>query len=505
MAAPAWSDSIRVGAAMNRPLVAIVVSLVIALLVLGGAGLLVWVAGADRSLAAEQAKRESEAATAALRALAGDLVADSAVWVEASSAGAQRRLRTWLEQEPLGLHRDAADPGRIDMDSLVRDLVARVRTTAREESERVGILADRLASAGDARIEAAVGSLRAASEERASEGSRVRRGRLALHLGWLLLLLGTGLAWVLWSQVVRPLANTQEAVDRVARGDLDHVIPPAGGAREIRLLAGDVERMRMRLRELSAGLEVEVRRKTAEIEHTLAQRTEALAELERARDQLVQSAKMAGLGTLAGGMAHEFNNLLGGILGCLESAAGEEIPAAAREDLDVARRTALRASSLVTALLDVARPGERKFEPVDLAALADDVVRAAEPTARRAEVRLERERSGRAWTRGDAGQLHQVVLNLVTNAFDHVGRGGRVVVATSATGREALLEVRDNGPGVPHELRDRIFEPFFTTRPAGTGLGLFISFGIVERHGGRIEVGDAAEGGASFLVALPLA
>jgi two-component system NtrC family sensor kinase len=107
--------------------------------------------------------------------------------------------------------------------------------------------------------------------------------------------------------------------------------------------------------------------------------------------------------------------------------------------------------------------------------------------------------------RGDAAQLHQVALNLLTNALQAVDDGEEVVVALRREGGDAVLEVRDAGPGVDPAIRDRIFEPFFTGREGGTGLGLFVSYGIVERHGGRIEVGTAPEGGARFTVRLPLA
>ena len=108
--------------------------------------------------------------------------------------------------------------------------------------------------------------------------------------------------------------------------------------------------------------------------------------------------------------------------------------------------------------------------------------------------------------RGDAAQLHQVALNLLTNALQAVDEGEPVVVALRQEGARAVLEVRDGGPGVDPAIRDRIFEPFFTAGKAeGTGLGLFVSYGIVERHGGTLEVGSAPEGGARFTVRLPLA
>ena len=98
-----------------------------------------------------------------------------------------------------------------------------------------------------------------------------------------------------------------------------------------------------------------------------------------------------------------------------------------------------------------------------------------------------------------------MALNLVTNALQSVKDGGHVRVVTEVRDRRALLEVADDGPGIRKEVKERLFEPFFTTRENGTGLGLFVSYGIVERHGGRIEVDDAPGGGARFRVSFPLA
>jgi signal transduction histidine kinase len=263
--------------------------------------------------------------------------------------------------------------------------------------------------------------------------------------------------------------------------------------------------MRDQIRAATEGLEAEVQRKTRDLERTLGERTKALEELRATRDRLVQAAKMAGLGTLAGGVAHEFNNLLGGILGCLESARAESRDPGVLGDLAVAHRTAQRAAVLVSALLDVSRPGQRTFEDVSLDAVADEVARAAAPTAQGREIDLRRERSGSPVVRGDEGQLHQVVLNLVTNALQAVDDAETIVLATRVEGNRGVVEVRDTGGGVAAEDRDRVFEPFFTRREDGTGLGLFVSYGIVERHGGTLEVTDAPEGGARFTVSLPLA
>jgi signal transduction histidine kinase len=262
--------------------------------------------------------------------------------------------------------------------------------------------------------------------------------------------------------------------------------------------------MRGQIHRATENLEAEVERKTSTLARTLEERTAALEELKKAQAHLVQAEKMAGLGTLAGGVAHEFNNLLGGILGCVESARESTEDASVLDDLEMADRTARRATDLVQALLGVARPARGRFEPVRLEDVVDDVLRAAAVTARQRRIELERQVEASPVVEGDAGQLHQVVLNLVTNALQAVDDGERVTVLLTEDDGHGVLEVRDSGDGVAVEDRPRVFEPFFTRRTEGTGLGLFVSYGIVERHGGRIEVGEAPEGGACFTVRLPV-
>ena len=492
---------------MNRSLIATTLTLVGVVVLVVGAALLWWVTQQDRATARAQRQAEQAATERAFRDLQEAHRAQLTLLAEGVSQGAQRRLRSALEQEPLGLYRDPEDPSLVDLEALTQDLVSRARTWRREEADRLAILQDRLAQDDAARAQALLVRLRAESRERAAGAESERSRRLLWHLGLLLLTLAALLAGVLAWLVVRPLRRTQRAVNELAEGALDAPVPqPARGARELRHLARDVESMRVTLAQLTTGLEAEVARKTATLEATLEERTAALEELERTRGRLVQSAKMAGLGTLAGGVAHEFNNLLGGIMGCIESAAEDPAAPEAKEDLAVASRTAERASTLVRALLDVARPGERALVGVDLRAVVGDVVQAARPSAMRRGVTLHCEGEGAVPVTGDAGQLHQVVLNLVTNALQAVSDGGRVEVRlhAAAGGSGPVLEVHDDGPGVPDSQRDRLFEPFYTTREDGTGLGLFVSFGIVERHGGALSVGDSPLGGARFRMGLPV-
>jgi signal transduction histidine kinase len=491
---------------LSRSLVARTVALVGGVVLLLGAAVVLWITAEDRRDSVAQALRLEEAAEAELRSLAADLVRDHQEIAVSLVEGADRRTREWMEEEPLALYRDRTQPDRVDVDALRRALTAELRARSRAEKEHVGLVAERLGRDASARVDRVAEDLRSAGRATAAAAADDRRARLALRLGLLLAGLSVLLGIALWSTVIAPVRRLRSAVDRIAAGDLKTPVPlDPRRADEIGVLARDVERMRDELARATAGLEAEVARKTADLARTLSERTAALEQLEAAKDRLVQAAKMASLGTLAGGVAHEFNNLLGGILGCVESARAEVRDPSVAEDLDMVRRTAQRGLTLVRGMLDVARPGSRDFAEVDLSSLLDDAVRTASPVAERRSVAIRRETAPVPSIRGDAAQLHQVALNLLTNALQAVDDGEEVVVALRREGRDAVLEVRDAGSGVDPAIRDRIFEPFFTGRDGGTGLGLFVSYGIVERHGGRIEVGDAPEGGARFTVRLPIA
>ena len=491
---------------MSRSLVTLTLLLVGGVVLLLGAAVVAWISTEDQAASRADAKAQQDDAERRLATLTGELVALSQEITSGLSEGHSLRFRTWLEEEPFGLYRDAGEPERVDVEAITNALIAEVRRLGRDEEERIVILRERMEAWSQARIQAAMRAERIEAAARAEQRAADRGRKLMLRFGLLLLGMAVLLAGTLGWLVVGPVSRLRSAVNRIAGGDLTTPVPqPRGGAEELRGLALDTERMRDQMRAATEGLEEQVQRKTEDLEETLKQRTQALEELSTTRDRLVQTAKMAGLGTLAGGVAHEFNNLLGGILGCLESARAGSDDAAVVEDLDVAHRTTERATVLVQALLDVARPGQRSFAPVCLADVVADVLRAAEPTTSRRRLQIGTELDVKVFVEGDEGQLHQVVLNLVTNAMQAVDDGEQIVVATRFEDGRGVLEVRDSGLGVPEENRDRIFEPFFTGREDGTGLGLFVSYGIVERHGGRIVVGQASEGGASLKVSLPLA
>jgi signal transduction histidine kinase/ActR/RegA family two-component response regulator len=230
-------------------------------------------------------------------------------------------------------------------------------------------------------------------------------------------------------------------------------------------------------------------------------------EEERSRERMAQTSRLAALGELIGGVAHELNNPLTAILGFAEIIGLSEAAEPFAEEIGVIQKEALRVRNIVRDLLFIARPGtsERGVVPVaDIVAHIERLRRSHWSQAGiAAEVRIDPECL--AW--GNEHQLTQVLLNLVTNAEQALaGReGARLVIAARRQGERVLLTVADNGKGMDDATRARIFEPFFTTRQGiGTGLGLPLSYSIVQSHLGTITVETAPGAGTTFVVDLPV-
>lgn len=261
-------------------------------------------------------------------------------------------------------------------------------------------------------------------------------------------------------------------------------------------------------------------------------------ELQRAQRQLVEQEKMASLGRLVAGVAHELNNPISFVYGNVHTLMRYRTAITAyldavhgksgEDDLSVQRRSlrideiledfgpliegtmegAVRISEIVKNLrrLSFSKLGE--VERVNIERLINTSVLWAVRT-KQVRVDLQLEIEPELWVSGNEGQLHQVIVNLVENAIDAMrGTGSpRLAVSAARKGDEILLRISDNGPGIDRDHISHIFEPFFTTKRVGegTGLGLWISYGIVREHGGELVAGQEPDGGATFSFALPAA
>ncbi len=231
-----------------------------------------------------------------------------------------------------------------------------------------------------------------------------------------------------------------------------------------------------------------------------------------AENRLVQAAKMAAVGEMAAGIAHELNNPLTTVAGFAELVL-DELPSdsQSRKDMELILREALRARSVVRRLLDFARQTESVRVRADLNEVVDDVVTLMRHLFHTSGVQLHLNlRQDLPWPLIDRNQMKQVILNLLHNALQAMPEGGDLTIVTAGrqeAGRQWVgLEVRDTGVGIPPENLERLFEPFFTTRAdeGGTGLGLSVTYGIVTDHGGYIDVDSEPGKGAVFTVWLPV-
>jgi signal transduction histidine kinase len=236
---------------------------------------------------------------------------------------------------------------------------------------------------------------------------------------------------------------------------------------------------------------------------------------EKMKEHLVAADRLASLGTLAAEIAHEINNPLAVITEAsawLRSRASKEpaLPDSFKETLDKAltktEAAVDRALRISRGLLNFARKTDAAAREIDLGDLALEVIELTRKTAANAQIEVRYEaRTERTMVWIDPYQLRQVLLDIVTNALQAVSPGGWVRLILDGNLREAVLSVQDNGPGIPAENLERIFEPFFTTKPPGqgTGLGLAVSRGIMEKIGGRIEVETTVDQGSTFHLILP--
>jgi C4-dicarboxylate-specific signal transduction histidine kinase len=311
-------------------------------------------------------------------------------------------------------------------------------------------------------------------------------------------------ALVLARGITRRLAAVEGAARAFGAGDLGARVP-AGGADELTRVGGAFNAMADELQASRARLE----RWNEDLKTEVDQRTR---ELREAQARLVEAQKLAAVGQLGAGVAHEINNPLTGILGNAQLLLElKDLPAAQKESIEAIERMARRCREITRKLL---RFSEQRAIPdlrdLELNRAVEDGLALVEGQVRQAGLALESSLAVPSpVVRADAAQLTQVIFNLVVNARTAcLGKpGARIRVATRLDGAHAEVLVEDQGKGIPAEHLPRLFEPFFTTKDlwSNVGLGLSEAWRIVDEHGGAIQVKSAPGEGSTFTVRLPLA
>ena len=318
-------------------------------------------------------------------------------------------------------------------------------------------------------------SLRPVEETVQAIGKRV--GIIAL-----VLMLGNSILTALYVEtLIRPILGLNETMKRAGRGDLSVRCDDRRGD-EVGELGEAFNRMMDELEE--------------------AQKRDAVRQT-----QLAHTEKMAAMGTLAAGVAHEVNNPLAGILACSENMeAVLDDPEAVRQYLNLIRDGLRRIERTIQNLLDFSRTREMTLEPTSINRSIRNVLEMTSYQLKKSGIECQTELSpDDPPVLADRFQMEQLFLNLILNAIQAMPEGGTLVIRTTVVDGSLVAEVEDDGIGIPPEIRERIFDPFFTTREVGegTGLGLAVSDTIVRAHGGSIEVESVVGRGSVFRVRLP--
>jgi signal transduction histidine kinase len=219
---------------------------------------------------------------------------------------------------------------------------------------------------------------------------------------------------------------------------------------------------------------------------------------------LYRAERLATAGELAAGAAHEIRNPLTSIRSAIQHLGSGYEDGDQRAELvgDILAEVD-RINEIVEGLLSFARPAEPKFEDVDLSELIRHAIAMVDTRARKQGVETRTEVPDDLSVRADPNLITQVLLNVAMNALQAMPEGGALDISAGRLGRMVELRVGDTGPGISEEDRDRLFDPFFTTKKDGTGLGLSVCYGIVQRHGGEIEVESEVERGTLVKIRLP--
>ncbi|MEJ2637976.1 MAG: HAMP domain-containing sensor histidine kinase [Desulfosarcinaceae bacterium] len=297
-----------------------------------------------------------------------------------------------------------------------------------------------------------------------------------ISMGLILVVFAIG-AVLVNRKVIQPLASLEQATTKIGRGDFGLIHHP--------------------------------KRVESEVDRLILAFNRMAQELEARQEQIIHSRKIASLGTLVSGVAHELNNPINNIILTIDSLTGsrkftDERRLAMLNDI---LNQAVRASEIVKNLLDFSRSDTALIEDLDLVHVLKETIRITENEITVNKIKLHLDLADDLPSiRGNRQALHQVFINLLTNAIHAMPSGGELSVSAASDAKgKIVIEVRDTGSGIAEKHLPYIFDPFFTTKKVGegTGLGLSVSYGIIKKHGGRITVGSSPGKGSRFTVVLP--
>ncbi len=327
-----------------------------------------------------------------------------------------------------------------------------------------------------------------------------RNGIIILTFALLLLLL-TSLAALTQRVINRPVGKLLANTRRLATGNLESRIENPSGdelgelAQSFNVMAKNLRNAQKELREWGGALEARVEDRTREIRDM--------------QKQLIQSEKMAALGEMSAGIAHEINNPLTGILMFGSIIAGDpRLDPGIKPDVDTILQETRRCGAIVQGLLEFSRNSVSHKREVSINHLLDKTLSLLEHQTLFFNIRILRlYHPALPDVMVDPNQIEQVLMNIILNAAQAMPEGGDLILKTDLREPGSLvhLEIRDTGCGIPAENLEKIFNPFFTTKGVrGTGLGLSVSYGIIDSHGGRINVDSEVGNGTTFIISLPL-
>jgi signal transduction histidine kinase len=231
-------------------------------------------------------------------------------------------------------------------------------------------------------------------------------------------------------------------------------------------------------------------------------------ELQKMREALLQSEKLAAMGRLTSQIAHELNNPIYGIMNTLELLKTEIPPESKRRKiLELSLSETQRLAEMLRNMLSFSKPEEEKRRPVKINELVEGILLVMEKQMKETNIKMETHfDDGIPEVMASTNQMRQVLLNMFKNAKEAMPKGGTLIIRTSREDNKVLIHIQDTGVGIPEEIRSKIFEAFFTTKQKvkGVGLGLSVCYGIIKGHGGEIKVESEEGQGTTFTISLPI-